>query len=247
MTVRRCIADRLAPACRPAAAAVPRAAGVVHYVRRTGQTVVLADAAADELHGSDPYVLAQRPRSLLCLPVQQQGRLLGVLYLETPPRGRRLQRARASAGVGHPRRAGGDRRWRDAGAPAGAGRGGELGTAARPDRQRLARPAHAAGLAARLPRAAGRQGRRPGRARSGAVPGHRGAPERAAGHADRRAVRTGQARLQGHGAAVRALRAGRAGGRRGAEVPARGAGAAGRAARRGRRRRARVSSTPIWG
>jgi predicted ATPase/signal transduction histidine kinase len=78
------IADPLAPALpgRPLQQCPDLPAGVVHYVRRTGQMVVLADAAADELHGSDPYVLAQRPRSLLCLPVQQQGRLLGVLYLE---------------------------------------------------------------------------------------------------------------------------------------------------------------------
>lgn len=72
----------------PAALGVPLAdaggvpAGIVNFVRRTGETVALADAGADELHGRDPHVLAQHSRSLLCLPVQQHGRLLGVLVLE---------------------------------------------------------------------------------------------------------------------------------------------------------------------
>lgn len=60
--------------------AVP--AALVHLVRRTGETLVLADAPVDESHGEDPYLLAHRPRSLLVQPVQQQGRLLGVLVLE---------------------------------------------------------------------------------------------------------------------------------------------------------------------
>jgi len=59
---------------------VPR--GIVNYVRRTAEDVVLARAETDEQHGADPYVLQHRPRSVLCLPVQTQGRKLGVVYLE---------------------------------------------------------------------------------------------------------------------------------------------------------------------
>ena len=74
-----------APAAGPAGAlddtrCVP--IGIVNYVRRTGRTVVLAQAEADEQHGIDPYVQRCKPRSILCLPVQTQGRLVGVLYLE---------------------------------------------------------------------------------------------------------------------------------------------------------------------
>ena len=57
-------------------------AGIVNYVRRTAETVVLAQAEADEQHGADPYVLRHKPRSLVCLPVRRQGRSIGVLYLE---------------------------------------------------------------------------------------------------------------------------------------------------------------------
>ncbi|TMH76376.1 MAG: GAF domain-containing protein [Betaproteobacteria bacterium] len=57
-------------------------AGIVNYVRRTGDDVVLARADADEQYGNDPYVARHRPRSVACLPVQRQGRTIGVLYLE---------------------------------------------------------------------------------------------------------------------------------------------------------------------
>jgi hypothetical protein len=60
--------------------AVP--AGIVHYVRRTREPVVLAQAPEDEQHGGDPYVLRHAPRSVACLPLALGGGALGVLYLE---------------------------------------------------------------------------------------------------------------------------------------------------------------------
>jgi predicted ATPase len=56
--------------------------GIVNYVRRTLESVVLADARADDRYASDEYVARKRPRSILCTPVLKQGRLIGVLYLE---------------------------------------------------------------------------------------------------------------------------------------------------------------------
>lgn len=55
---------------------------VVNYVRRTQENVVLADAVSDDRFARDPYVARRRPRSVLCVPVMDQGRLLGILYLE---------------------------------------------------------------------------------------------------------------------------------------------------------------------
>jgi predicted ATPase/signal transduction histidine kinase len=66
----------------PLAASRSLPLGIVHYVRRTGESVVLADAAADNRFGSDPYIQQHRPRSAMCVAVQKQGRLVGVLYLE---------------------------------------------------------------------------------------------------------------------------------------------------------------------
>ncbi|HSB71082.1 MAG TPA: sigma 54-interacting transcriptional regulator [Candidatus Methylomirabilis sp.] len=56
--------------------------GLVNYVRRTSESLVLRDARSDERSGADPYILRHQPRSILCVPVLHQGRLMGVLYLE---------------------------------------------------------------------------------------------------------------------------------------------------------------------
>jgi predicted ATPase/signal transduction histidine kinase len=55
---------------------------VVNYVRRTGESLVIADATQDSRLIHDPYVVQQRPRSMLCIPVSSRGGLAGVLYLE---------------------------------------------------------------------------------------------------------------------------------------------------------------------
>jgi predicted ATPase/GAF domain-containing protein len=61
---------------------LPLALGVVQYVRRTNQAVVLGDAARKGAFVNDPTVIEQQAKSLLCLPILTQGRLVGVLYLE---------------------------------------------------------------------------------------------------------------------------------------------------------------------
>jgi GAF domain-containing protein len=58
------------------------ARGVVHYVHRTGQEVVLGNAAADERFAGDPYVAQAGAKSVLCVPVVHHGRRGGILYLE---------------------------------------------------------------------------------------------------------------------------------------------------------------------
>lgn len=57
-------------------------ASIVNYVRRTGESVVLDDAPGDERFGGDAYVMQFRPRSVMCVPVRMQGRLIGMLCLE---------------------------------------------------------------------------------------------------------------------------------------------------------------------
>jgi Nif-specific regulatory protein len=57
-------------------------AGIVNYVRRTSESIVLADARSDDRYGSDPYIVRRQPRSVMCIPVLNQSRLVGVLYLE---------------------------------------------------------------------------------------------------------------------------------------------------------------------
>ncbi|XYH99108.1 protein kinase domain-containing protein [Sorangium sp. So ce1128] len=54
----------------------------VRYAWRTREVLVLEDAPGDPRFVSDPYLVGQRTRSLLCLPVSSQGRAAGILYLE---------------------------------------------------------------------------------------------------------------------------------------------------------------------
>jgi len=56
--------------------------GIVQYVRKTGQSVVLGDAGSDGRFAADPYIRSVQPRSVLCMPVVHQGKLGGILYLE---------------------------------------------------------------------------------------------------------------------------------------------------------------------
>ncbi|XYI04115.1 AAA family ATPase [Sorangium sp. So ce1128] len=61
-------------------AALPQS--ILNYVRRSRERVLLDDATAKHPFLEDEYFLRERPRSLLCLPIVRQTRLLGMLYLE---------------------------------------------------------------------------------------------------------------------------------------------------------------------
>jgi predicted ATPase/signal transduction histidine kinase len=54
----------------------------LHYVIRTREDVLLDDASADNAYSKDEYVQQKRPRSVLCLPIVMQKKLVGALYLE---------------------------------------------------------------------------------------------------------------------------------------------------------------------
>jgi predicted ATPase/signal transduction histidine kinase len=49
---------------------------------RTRESVLLDDAAASKLFLHDIYIKQRRPRSILCLPLVKQSKLVGALYLE---------------------------------------------------------------------------------------------------------------------------------------------------------------------
>ncbi len=55
---------------------------VLQYVLHTQETVVLDDAAAHNPFSADPYLRRRNARSVLCLPLTNQGKLIGILYLE---------------------------------------------------------------------------------------------------------------------------------------------------------------------
>jgi PAS domain S-box-containing protein len=60
--------------------AVPES--IVHYVVRTQESVILDDAAAQNPFSGDAYIRQHHARSILCLPLINQAKLIGLLYLE---------------------------------------------------------------------------------------------------------------------------------------------------------------------
>jgi predicted ATPase len=55
---------------------------VVQYVARTGEPVLLDHAAADGMFVHDPHIRDHACKSLLCVPIRSQGRLVAITYLE---------------------------------------------------------------------------------------------------------------------------------------------------------------------
>jgi PAS domain S-box-containing protein len=55
---------------------------LVRYAIRTRETVILDDASSQNPFTADPYIVRGRARSILCLPLINQGKLVGILYLE---------------------------------------------------------------------------------------------------------------------------------------------------------------------
>lgn len=56
--------------------------GIVYYVARTCQALVLSDALHSPRFANDEYIIKQQPKSVLCVPLLHQGQLTGLLYLE---------------------------------------------------------------------------------------------------------------------------------------------------------------------
>ncbi|MGK7899775.1 MAG: AAA-like domain-containing protein, partial [Xenococcus sp. (in: cyanobacteria)] len=55
---------------------------MVNYVIRTQENVVLNNAVDEGQFTRDPYIIATQPKSILCTPLVNQGKLSGILYLE---------------------------------------------------------------------------------------------------------------------------------------------------------------------
>ncbi|MFB2968579.1 AAA family ATPase [Aerosakkonema sp. BLCC-F183] len=62
---------------------------IVNYVARTKETIVLNDAVSEMQNPKskiqnpdDPYIKKNKPKSILCAPLMNQGKLWGIVYLE---------------------------------------------------------------------------------------------------------------------------------------------------------------------
>lgn len=59
---------------------IPRA--VIQYVERTWKILVIEDASSEPFFASEPYIQQHNIKSLLCMPIIGDGKLIGILYLE---------------------------------------------------------------------------------------------------------------------------------------------------------------------
>ncbi|MBD1849460.1 AAA family ATPase [Leptolyngbya sp. ST-U4] len=55
---------------------------IINYVRQTQENVVLNEATREGIFTTDDYILDRQPKSVLCVPIVHQGKLIGILYLE---------------------------------------------------------------------------------------------------------------------------------------------------------------------
>ncbi len=68
--------------CDQAMTAAVLPESVIQYVLHTRESVILDDAAGQKPFSTDPYIRQHHARSILCMPLLNQGKLIGVLYLE---------------------------------------------------------------------------------------------------------------------------------------------------------------------
>jgi predicted ATPase/signal transduction histidine kinase/tRNA A-37 threonylcarbamoyl transferase component Bud32 len=55
---------------------------VINLVKRTAETLVFDDVMTQSSLAVDPYLMRHRPKSLLCSPILNQGKPIGIIYLE---------------------------------------------------------------------------------------------------------------------------------------------------------------------
>ncbi|MEM8674445.1 MAG: AAA family ATPase [Cyanobacteria bacterium P01_G01_bin.67] len=55
---------------------------IINYVYRTQENLVLDNASSEGLFINDEYIINNEIKSVLCLPILNQGKLIGILYLE---------------------------------------------------------------------------------------------------------------------------------------------------------------------
>ncbi|NER33447.1 MAG: AAA family ATPase [Oscillatoria sp. SIO1A7] len=56
--------------------------GIINYVQRTKEDVVLSEATTEGIFTGEAYIVGRQPKSILCAAIVNQGKLLGILYLE---------------------------------------------------------------------------------------------------------------------------------------------------------------------
>ena len=57
-------------------------ASIINYVHSTGEKLLLDEPASQTNFAADPYIIQEKSKSVLCLPLRHEDNLIGILYLE---------------------------------------------------------------------------------------------------------------------------------------------------------------------
>ncbi|MBE9211279.1 AAA family ATPase [Plectonema cf. radiosum LEGE 06105] len=68
--------------CIPLESSTTVPVGLINYVKRTKETIGIDDTTIPNFLLADSYILSEKPKSILCIPIINQGKLFGILYLE---------------------------------------------------------------------------------------------------------------------------------------------------------------------
>ncbi|MGF6488079.1 trifunctional serine/threonine-protein kinase/ATP-binding protein/sensor histidine kinase [Pseudomonas frederiksbergensis] len=82
IAARTSVGDDTTLLCNEPVSAAMLAESVLYQTLRTGENLCLDDAVADPAFAADPYIHQRGARSILCLPLMNQARVAGALYLE---------------------------------------------------------------------------------------------------------------------------------------------------------------------
>ncbi|GAA6618783.1 GAF domain-containing sensor histidine kinase [Scytonema sp. NUACC26] len=55
---------------------------IINYVAHTQEILLVDDLTTETNFTNDAYIIQQQPKSVLCIPILNQGKLIGILYLE---------------------------------------------------------------------------------------------------------------------------------------------------------------------
>jgi PAS domain S-box-containing protein len=82
IAARTSVGDDSTQLCNEPVSTTALAESVLYQTLRTGESLCLDDAVADPAFAADLYIHQRGARSILCLPLMNQGRIAGALYLE---------------------------------------------------------------------------------------------------------------------------------------------------------------------
>ncbi|MBE9039776.1 AAA family ATPase [Oscillatoriales cyanobacterium LEGE 11467] len=80
--VAQCVREHCQLSPTPLEKAKTLPVNIVRMVQRTQKTVILNQVENDTRFAGDSYLIQQQPKSLFCTPILNQGRSIGILYLE---------------------------------------------------------------------------------------------------------------------------------------------------------------------